>query len=987
MSDLAETLWREFAVETEEHFEIVEPLLVAAEGGSVTDGDIAQLFRSFHSVKGLSRSMDMRGMEACAHHAENLLGLVRDGTCPLDSDVVSILLEAIDALKELRHIAVTERRNDQPPAELIAALEEAHAKRAAGVGAAPAKAAEAQAVATPAEAASESPPLGPDPDMLRIYAEMVQQHLPAIARAATSDVLDPAVRGEAVSAIDSLLHATEVMGFEGLAGSLNALRTLLDGEVSAAVKGRAVEILGQIRSEIELIEREAPAEIVGPALADRLRAALQVELHALVDAVLDVLCRFSDGKGGGVEADDVLAAEVVSLVRNGCTFFLFLHLHQAARLALMVEDIFMRVANGEMYLYPELLTLTRDSVGLINDVTEELGSWRDLDEAKVDKSLDSFRQALLQGARDVDGTDPVSALKRVLNDYDISSELVEILSAENIQDLISAVRGGRSNLYEIMAHLEGSEELTLNFVKWVRSEATPITNRTVFVDGKTWFEFLVVSSLDKAAIDTRIAEIDPSGASVRVRPCPVRGAAAAESGAVVARGPDRRAANERRGGERGGAASGASSSNVLRVRGETIDNLMAQVGEMVTISNMLHIQAQASDTETAVMRLKDFLRSVPGGIEAAGLLETIETSLLAARNADEQLNSAVGRLQDATLELRVVPIDTLFNRFPRLVRDLAQAKGKQVRLEAEGAEVRIDKGMVDMLIDPLMHMVRNGVDHGIETPEERRAAGKQETARISLKALSRGNRVVIEIRDDGRGIDVARVRDKAVSRGLVTAADASRLSDREVVNFIFSPGFSTADQVSETSGRGVGMDVVHTNVMRLGGTIEVETSLGVGSTFTLQLPLSAAIQRVLMVEAGGRTLAIPERFLAEIHEAGAEDYQLVRGRPAILLREAFLPIFRVSDLLGFPASASTHSNGRRPIVVLVNGRNRIGLEVDRLDRRQELFVKEIHPNLASIPGVGGASISGDGKVVLIVDGEDLFSLAEHSPVPRSSAVH
>ena len=984
MSDLAETLWREFAIETEEHFEIVEPLLVAADDGAVTDGDIAQLFRSFHSVMGLSRSMDMRGMETCAHHAEDLLGLVRDGTCPLDSDVVSILLEGIDVLKELRLIAITERRNEQPPADLIARLEQAHDKRAPAAGADHAKVAEPQAATVAAAPqAPESTPLGPDPDMLCIYAEMVQQHLPAMARMATSEIVNPTVRDEAKAAIDALTHATEVMGFAGLSQSLSALNSLLCEEFSDAMKIRAVEILGSIRSEIEVIEREAPADIVGPALADRLRAALQTELHALVDAVMDVLCRFSDGKGGGTESDDSLAAEVVSLMRNGCTFFLFLHLHQAARVALMVEDIFMRIANGEMYLYPELLTLTRDSIGLINDVTEELGSWRDLDEKKVDSILDRFRQALLQGAREVDGTDPVSALKRVLNDYDISAELVEILSAENIQDLIAAVRGGRSNLYEILANLEGSEELTLNFVKWVKSEATPITNRTVFIEGKTWFEFLVVSNLDKAAIMSRIAQIDPSGTSVRLRACEVKNAAVVEAApSADARTGDRRAAE--------GATpktTGAASSNVLRVRGETIDNLMAQVGEMVTISNMLHIQAEASNTEAAVMRLRDFLRSVPGGVEATGWLEMIEASLLATRNADEQLNSAVGRLQDATLELRVVPIDTLFNRFPRLVRDLAQAKGKQVRLETEGAEVRIDKGMVDMLIDPLMHMVRNGVDHGIETPEERRAAGKQETARLSLRALSRGNRVVIEIRDDGRGIAVDRVREKAISRGLVTPADAARMSENEIVKFIFAPGFSTAETVSETSGRGVGMDVVHTNVMRLGGSIDVETKVGSGSLFTLQLPLSAAIQRVLMVEAGGRALAIPERFLAEIHEARAEDYQLVRGRPAILLREAFLPIFRVSDLLGFPASEVTDTQARRPIVVLVNGRSRIGLEVDRLDRRQELFVKEIHPSLAAIPGVGGASISGDGKVVLIVDGEDLFSLAEHCAAPQSGLVH
>jgi chemotaxis protein histidine kinase CheA len=312
-----------------------------------------------------------------------------------------------------------------------------------------------------------------------------------------------------------------------------------------------------------------------------------------------------------------------------------------------------------------------------------------------------------------------------------------------------------------------------------------------------------------------------------------------------------------------------------------------------------------------------------------------------------------------------------------MVRDIAQAQGKQVRLKTSGAEVRIDKGMVDLLLDPLMHMVRNAVDHGIENPERRQAAGKSPVATLHLAAVSRGNRVEIEITDDGSGIDVERIRRKAVDRGLVGAAEAARLSSGDVIDFIFAPGFSTAEQVSETSGRGVGMDVVRTNVLRLGGQISVNTRPGQGTTVLLQLPLSAAIQRVLMVEVAGRILAIPERFLSEIHEVDADSYQLVRGRPAILLRDKYLPVFRLTDLLGFTQVGENESCfTRRPLVVLARGRQRIGVEIERLHRRQELFIREIHPQLAAIPGVGGASISGDGKVVLIVDGDDLFGLAE-----------
>ncbi len=983
MSDLAETLWREFAAETEEHFEIIEPLLVAAETQTVVAADIAQLFRSFHSVKGLSRSMDMKGMEEVSHHAENVLGLVREGTCTLDSELIAVLLHAVDVLKGLREAAVTERRSAPVPDGLIGTLEAAFSARSKPSPPTPARAAGSEPPAgqtmapAPEEPPAETtPPLGPDVDMLRYYAEMVRDHLPAIARCATAELADPGVRNAAVEAIDTLLHATEVMEFLGLAVSLASLRACLGQEPAEDTKRLVIETLGRIRADFELIERESSAEIAGQGLADRLGGALQAEVNLIIESILDVLSRFSADPSRATASDEALAEELAVLSRSACTFFVFLNLHQSSRLLLMVEDVFTRVAHHEMHVYPELLTLTREVCGLLTNISEEMGRWRDLEPGVADGVLDRFRQAVLVSSKTTEGIDPVSALKRVLGDYDIRPELVEILSAENIQELVAAVRGGRTQLYEISAYLEGSEQLTLAFVNWVKSETTAITNRTVFVDDKTWFEFLVVSELEPATVAARIAGLDPAGQLIRMRSCKVRTPPEASAPAVAgAARPGRSAGGESDRPARSPGTAG-KGGNVLRVRGETIDQLMAQIGEMVTISNMMHTTARTGATEAALAGLRESL-SKNGNEDASQHLQAIEQAWSAFLRADEQLGTAVSHLQDATMELRVVAIDTLFNRFPRVVRDIAQAKGKQVKLETTGAEVRIDKGMVDLLLDPLMHMVRNAVDHGIESPEHRQRAGKPALATLHLTAVSRGNRVEIEITDDGGGIDVERIRRKAIERGLVGAAEAQRLSTDDVINFIFAPGFSTADQVSETSGRGVGMDVVRTNVLRMGGLISVETRPGQGTTVLLQLPLSAAIQRVLMVESSGRTLAIPERFLSEIYEVDSDTYQLVRGRPAILLRNKYLPVFRLSDLLGFTkvgeqVSLFTH----RPIVVLARGRQRIGVEIERLHRRQELFVREIHPQLAAIPGVGGASISGDGKVVLIVDGDDLFSLAE-----------
>ena len=316
----------------------------------------------------------------------------------------------------------------------------------------------------------------------------------------------------------------------------------------------------------------------------------------------------------------------------------------------------------------------------------------------------------------------------------------------------------------------------------------------------------------------------------------------------------------------------------------------------------------------------------------------------------------------------------VFKRFPRMVRDLAQAQGKQIRLELLGQEVKIDKAMVESLADPLLHMVRNSADHGVEIPAERKAAGKPEEAVIRIQAEQQGSRILIKVSDDGKGMDPERIRRKAVERGLIKEEESQLLSKEDILKFIFRAGFSTADVVTETSGRGVGMDVVRTNVMRLGGHIQLDSEVGKGSTFTMQMPLSAAVQEVLLVNTAAQTLAIPGRYVAELIEINDFDVQTVKGRTAILLRGNFLPIVRLDELLGFTQQVDDE---HRFVVVLSDGQRTLGVSVSEFVGRQELFTKDIHPRLSALPGVGGASILGDGRVVLILDGAAIYRLAEN----------
>jgi len=405
---------------------------------------------------------------------------------------------------------------------------------------------------------------------------------------------------------------------------------------------------------------------------------------------------------------------------------------------------------------------------------------------------------------------------------------------------------------------------------------------------------------------------------------------------------------------------------------------MNQIGEMVLVRGQLAHVITDNRLRDAALQLRRALEG-QGGTHAVPpelqrLLEVMDDQTRRLQETDALIQGALSRLQDSVMGLRVVPVEMVFKRFPRMVRDLAQAQGKQIRLELLGQEVKIDKAMVESLADPLLHMVRNSADHGIEVPADRKAAGKPEEAVIRIQAEQQGSRIVIRVSDDGRGMDPERIRRKAVERGLVKEEDSLQMSKDEILQFIFRAGFSTAEVVTETSGRGVGMDVVRTNVMRLGGSIQLESNVGKGSTFTMLMPLSAAVQEVLLVQTAGQILAVPGRYVAELVETSDFQVQTVKGRAAILLRGSFLPIVRLEDLLGFSqASEEPH----RFVVVLSDGQRTLGVSVSEFVGRQELFTKDIHPRLAALPGVGGASILGDGRVVLILDAAALYRLAEN----------
>lgn len=401
-------------------------------------------------------------------------------------------------------------------------------------------------------------------------------------------------------------------------------------------------------------------------------------------------------------------------------------------------------------------------------------------------------------------------------------------------------------------------------------------------------------------------------------------------------------------------AASQSASATIRVPINRIDKLLNLVGELVT-------------DRTRVASLCQQLNERNRGDEITGNL----------MEATARIAQITGELQDEIMKTRMLPIDNVFQRMPRVVRDLAQGLGKDIRLEISGGDTEIDRSLIDALSDPLIHLLRNCVDHGIEDPEDRAKAGKPAEGLVELTARHQENNIVIEVTDDGKGISAETVRRKAVEKGLVTQAAADAMSDSDALKLIFASGLSTAKNVSEISGRGVGMDIVKTNLERIGGRVTVESHPGSGTRFTVYLPLTLAIIQSLLVEAEEVTYAVPLAYVVETLKLGRNRIQLERlsGHWAMVLRGETVPLVPLSSALTGDDAKASQVEGEAFVVVIRVGSAQYGLCVDRLKGELEVVIKPLGGILGNVNGVSGASVLGDGKVALIVDPAKLSATA------------
>ena len=336
----------------------------------------------------------------------------------------------------------------------------------------------------------------------------------------------------------------------------------------------------------------------------------------------------------------------------------------------------------------------------------------------------------------------------------------------------------------------------------------------------------------------------------------------------------------------------------------------------------------------------------------------------------EYLESVTTNLHESVMKVRMVPIESVVNKFPRMIRDLSKKLGKKMELYMTGEETELDRTVVDEIGDPLMHLLRNSADHGLESAEVRAQRGKPDVGSIFLDAYQDGNNVVIEVRDDGNGIDVEAVRAKAVERGTVTPEQAANMADKEIINLLFLPSFSTAKQVTDVSGRGVGLDVVKSKIESLSGEVEVKSKLGEGSTWTIRLPLTLAIIQALMVVVGDEKYAISLGSIKGLEDIPTSDIKLVQNKEVINLRGTVTPLIRLNEVLDCESKRSKDEN--LIVVIVKKGDKTAGLVIDELIGQQEIVIKSLGKYIKQCKFISGATILGDGEVALILDANALI---------------
>lgn len=423
-----------------------------------------------------------------------------------------------------------------------------------------------------------------------------------------------------------------------------------------------------------------------------------------------------------------------------------------------------------------------------------------------------------------------------------------------------------------------------------------------------------------------------------------------------------------------------AQSNIELLKLEELENLEVKEADSTAAQkkskqkNGLNTFSSSSTVRVDISKLDTLMNMVGELLINKSRLESLDIKKTKFKEIMPQLDRVTMDLHHIVMQLRMVPVGVMFSRFPRMMRDLANKMDKDIDFVMTGQETELDRSIIDELTDPLTHLLRNAIDHGVEKPAERKAKGKPEKGKIELLAYQKGSEIIIEVKDDGAGIEAAVIAEKAVEKGIVTKEEVEQLEKRDILDFVFHPGFSTAQEITDVSGRGVGMDIVRSTVKKLDGQISIDSKLDQGSKFKITLPLTLAISQALMVKIIGDTYAIPLNSVSETLTIEPQNIKKIRGKDVIVLRETTIPIISAASIFGRKDLDSfKNSEEDLSVVILQSGERKVGMVVEQLLNQQEIVIKSLGKYLQATRYISGASIIGDGDVALIVDVRDVVS--------------
>ena len=881
-------IFSEFVIEAREHLDSIEPSLLELEKDPCNLKLLDDIFRPMHSLKGASGFLGLNVINALAHNAENFLDALRKGNLSLSTEIMDVVLEATDKLRQLiDNLEQSSQEGDVETAATIATIN--------GI---------LSGECRPQAQTSAQTPDGPG-SLVEDNGQCEAYSLTLVSPEHLSDFMEES--REIIQSLNASLLEMEKSPDNGGELVREAFRCFHNLKGNSGIAGYAE--LNRVTHEAETLlniyrTRESIPE----------RSVLDLLLQ-VVDTIESLVSRVDPGNGR-VEPFDVsrlaeLLQQTVQCSRE--------EVLEETPAPVPEESGSTEAPPAEGYDVEDLKIFEQTAGQQFNNIDFALQSLRQ-DSCNRELIDGLFRSLVsLQNAAAYMGLEDIA------------------VNAERTANLVDQARKTDMDFEMLQDMLEQEASILRDMVEKALQQ----------VRGK---------SVDKGGDDDKVVEPDMDAGP---RPEPVV-EPTAEAGS---RPPEVRAAQpgqslpeqKARPAPSGEAAQPAvktriQTSSTIRVDHEKLDHLMNLIGELIINRNRYALLAKE-------------LQGRHGVVEIAQQLT--ETTYSMARISDD--------LQDTIMKVRMVPVKTVFSRFPRLVRDLSRKSEKRVELITEGEETELDKSVVEVIGDPLVHLIRNAVDHGLENEAQRLEAGKDPVGRVWLRAYHQGNSVIIEIQDDGRGIDPEKMRTIAVEKGLVSEQDARSLDDREARELIFAPGFSTAEKITDISGRGVGMDVVRNNIKELKGSIGIQSELGKGSTFILSLPLTLAIIEALMVTVCGDTYAIPLDAVSETTKIATRKLTEVNKRKAVTLRGDVLGIVDLAEVLGLPDQKEERDV--LPIVIMSVNDRRLGLVVDSLLERQEVVIKSMGNYLGNLQGISGATIMGDGSVVLILDPGEIFLLS------------